>query len=72
MNGLFINLTGICATKKTYKPIDILGKWVYHTANGNKHPQDQEKRRGTDMDWNVMVQYLPQYEKAAWPHPDAG
>lgn len=52
--------------QKTYKPIEILGKWVYHTANGNKYPQDQEKRRGTDMDWNVMVQYLPQYEKAAW------
>ena len=33
--------------QKTYKPIDILGKWVYHTANGNKHPQDQEKRKGT-------------------------
>ena len=53
-------------SNKSYKPIDILGKWVYHTANGNTHPQDQEKRRGTDMDWNVMVQYLPQYEKAAW------
>lgn len=51
--------------QKAYKPIDILGKWVYHTANGNEHPQDQEKRRGTDMDWNVMAQYLPQYEKAA-------
>lgn len=63
MNSLFINLTGICATKKTYKPIGILGKWAYHTANGDKHLQDQEKRRGTDMDWNVMVQYLPQYEK---------
>ena len=54
--------------KKAYKPIDILGKWVYHTANGNTLPQDQEKKGGggTDMDWNVMVQYLPQYEKAAW------
>ena len=48
--------------KIPYKPIDIPGKWVYHTANEKK----QRKKEGTGMDWDVIVSYLPQYEKAAW------
>ena len=48
--------------KIPYNPIDILGKWVYHTAN----EKNQCKKEGTGMDWDVIASYLPQYEKAAW------
>ena len=48
--------------KIPYKPIDILEKWVYHTAN----EKNQRKKEGTGMDWDVIASYLPQYEKAAW------
>ncbi len=48
--------------KISYKPIDILGKWVYHTAN----EKINAKKEGTGMDWDVIASYLPQYEKAAW------
>lgn len=48
--------------KISYNPIDILGKWVYHTAN----EKINAKKEGTGMDWDVIASYLPQYEKAAW------
>ena len=48
--------------KIPYKPIDILGKWAYHTAN----EKINAKKEGTGMDWDVIASYLPQYEKAAW------
>ncbi len=71
--------------KKSYKPIDILGKWVYPYGQrkragekGRAHKPRQkpaaparrtgnsDKKERTAMDWNVIAQYLPQYEKAAW------